>query len=571
MDQTFINYVVLTSHYKGKAMAFIRFQNIKRDGEGHITSGSASIVDVEYKGEAKNGPKGHSKQVIREKLGRPIFISDDRKSGIFLSPVRGVVSYDVVTDTFGEVEEDDPRIVDAGLFPTPAVHTEFGDGYVFLHFLESTGLGKVLRHVFQKEADYQRVFAHIYHTVMKNSERVRCDVFLERSFIQHLVPKVPTSCLKSDTAYYAMMGADRIKMEFFKAYVKFMRKAFPGFGKACYVDSTPLPNDMDDNPFDAFTNHGTGSSENQMRMAVVLDSKIGLPVWFDIYSGNVLDLSTLSEITADIQTNLGIRITEYVLDAGYASKELIQSFPTTVEGEESDPADTDDDVRNIVVRMPARRGYPYKTLYHQCKPLMGNGKYDFVRDKHAYFGVRKRVKVFEKEVYAYVYVDYDNALRGHRRFMSEHPSEFEAMTDKDKTWHRYKEGYFILLSSIAEEPSAMLERYFGRTRIECIFKTAKEYLEILPLNKWTVDTVKGKILNDVISLILYLGMRRALNGSGYSVPEVISRCRSLKCMMTPDGVISVEVPNKQVKRIYSLFHITVPPRVALSEILPCSG
>lgn len=482
-----------------------------------------------------------------------------------------MVPYDVVTDTFGEVEEDDPRIVDAGLFPTPAVHTEFGDGYVFLHFLESTGPGKVLRGVFQKEADYQRVFSHIYHTVMKNSERVRCDVFLERSFIRHPVPKVPTSCLKGDTAYCAMMGADRIRTGFFKAYVKFMRKAFPGFGKACYVDSAPLPNDTDDDPFDAFADHGTGSSGNRMRMAVVLDSKMGLPVWFDIHSGDVLDLGTPSGITADIRTNLGIGITEYVLDAGYASGKLIRSFPTTVEGEESDPADTDDDVGNIVVRMPARRGHPYKTPYHRCKPLMGNGKYDLVRDRHAYFGVRKRVRVFEKEVCAYVYVDYGNALRGHRRFMSEHPSEFEAMTDEDRTWHRCKEGYFILLSGMAEEPSAMLERYFGRTGIECIFRTAKEYLEILPPNKWTVDTVKGKILNDAISLIPYLGMGRALSGSGYSVPEVISRCRSLECMMTPDGVIGVEVPNKQMERIYSRFHMTVPPRVALSEILPCSG
>lgn len=349
----FTNYVVLTGHYKEKAMAFIGFRNIKRDGGAHhIRIGIDSRCQVQ--GGSEEWPKGRSKQAIGEKPGRPILISDDRKSRIFLSPVRGVVPYDVVTDTFGEVEEDDPRIVDAGLFPTPAVHTEFGDGYVFLHFLESTGPGKVLRGVFQKEADYQRVFSHIYHTVMKNSERVRCDVFLERSFIRHPVSKVPTSCLKGDTAYCAMMGADRIRTGFFKAYVKFMRKAFPGFGKACYVDSAPLPNDTDDDPFDAFTDHGTGSSGNRMRMAVVLDSKMGLPVWFDIHSGDVLD-------------------------ARYASGELIRSFPTTVEGEESDPADTDDDVGNIVVRMPARRGHPYKTPYHRCKPLMGNGKYDLVR------------------------------------------------------------------------------------------------------------------------------------------------------------------------------------------------
>lgn len=494
-------------------------------------------------------------------------MSEDRKSGIFLSPIRGIVAYDVTKDAFDNVEENDPRICDTGLFVSPPLHTEFGSGYLFMHFLESTGLGRVLRTVFHKDADYQRCLAHIYHSVAKNEERVRCDVFLERSFVQYLVPKVPVSCLKSDTAYFTMMGDDDIKMAFFKAYIDFMKKAFPGFGQACYVDSTPLPNDMDDNPFDAFTTPGTGSAENQMRMAVVLDSVMGLPVWYEFYPGNVLDLSTLKDITADLEKNLGIRITEYVLDAGYDSRELIHAFPALSEGQK----ESDEDTRNVVVRMPARRGYPYKTLYHQCKNLMSNGKYDFVRGRHAYFGVQRCVEIFGTKVYAYVYIDYDNALRGYRRFMADHPKQFEELTDKDKTWYRYKEGFFILISSIAEEPSAMLDRYFGRTRIECVFKTGKEYLDILPLNEWTVECVKGKILNDAISLILYLGLRRALAGSSYSVPEVLSRCRSLQCILGQEDVINVEAPNSHVKKIYAQFNMQVPARMSLKDFSTSSS
>lgn len=548
-------------------MAFIRLQNIKRDDKGNIVSGSASIIDVEYVTPTENRSKGHSKQTVRENIGRPLYISDDKRSGIFLSPIRGIVSYDVTNDTFENVDEDDPRIRDTGLFVPPPVHTEFGTGYLFMHFLEFTGLGSVLRTVFPKDTDYQRCLTHIYHTVTKNDERVRCDIFLERSFVQYLTPKVPIGCLKSDTAYFSMMGADTVKMTFFKAYVGYMKKTFPGFGRACYVDSTPLPNDMDDNPFDAFTTHGTGSAENQMRMAMVLDSTLGLPVWYDFYPGNVLDLSTLKDLAMDIERNLGIRITEYVLDAGFACKELIRAFPAHSE----DGSDTDEDIRDIVVRMPARRGYPYKTLYHQCKDLLSNGKYDFLRKRHAYFGVRKCVRIFETEVYAYVYVDYDNALRGYRRYMGKHPKEFKELTDKDKTWFRYKEGFFILLSSIAEEPSAMLDRYFGRTQIECVFKTGMEYLDLLPLSKWTVDRVKGKVLNDVISLILYLELRKAVVGSPYAVPEVLSRCRSLQCILGPEGTIDVEAPNSHVKKIYAQFGMQVPARISLKDFFTGSS
>lgn len=564
-------YVVLTEHYKGREVAFLRTQNIKRNDRGGIESGSASIVEVKYTGSSKGGSKGHSKQSIRERLGRPLYLSDDGKSGIFLSPVRGIVHYDVVTDQFSNIERDDPRIADAGLFHDPAVHVEFGDGYIFMKFMESTGLGAVLRGVFQKDADYQRCLTHIYHTVARNGERVRCDVMLERSFMQHLVPEVPLSCLKCDTRYFTIMGGDDVKMGFFKAYVAFMRKSFPGFGKACYVDSTPLPNDITDNPFDAFATHGTGSSENQMRMSMVLDSVTGMPVWFDFHPGNVLDLNTLKDVTDDLQNSLGITITEYVLDAGYASKELVTAFPALPEEGHDEDGTGIDDVRDIVVRMPARKGYPFKTLYNQCKPLMANGKYDFVRGRHAYFGVRRRVTVFDTEVYAYVYVDYDNALRGYRRFISEHPEEFESMRDRDKTWYRYKDGFFILMSSIPETPAEMLERYFGRTDIECVFKTSKEYLDILPLSKWTVETVRGKVLNDVISLIVYLGVRRAVSGSKYSVPEVFSRCRSLQCRMGSDGCLAVEAPNKHVKNIFAQFNLTVPVKVSIDEFPSCNG
>ena len=61
-----------------------------------------------------------------------------------------------------------------------------------------------------------------------------------------------------------------------------MKKAVPGFGRACYMDSTPLPNDIDDNPFNALCSHGTGSPEIQMRLVLVIDSITGLPVWYEL-------------------------------------------------------------------------------------------------------------------------------------------------------------------------------------------------------------------------------------------------------------------------------------------------
>ena len=111
-------------------MAFIRIQKMKHDDQGRVIGGTAAIIDTFYDGELQKTTKGHSKQVVREKLGLPLWISDDRKSGIFLSPTRGLVSYDVSSDAFGFVESDDPRVSGTLEDVEDRIHTVFGDAFI---------------------------------------------------------------------------------------------------------------------------------------------------------------------------------------------------------------------------------------------------------------------------------------------------------------------------------------------------------------------------------------------------------------------------------------------------------
>ena len=122
-------------------MAFIKAQKIVRDDSGRIISGSASIVDTVY---VRTGNSAHSRQQVREKLGRVLYLTDDRKAGIFLSPTRGLIGYDARSDSFSSVEKDDPRINGETLFPQTEIHTVFGDAYLLLRFLEKCGLLSVM-------------------------------------------------------------------------------------------------------------------------------------------------------------------------------------------------------------------------------------------------------------------------------------------------------------------------------------------------------------------------------------------------------------------------------------------
>lgn len=551
---------------------------MKRDADGRIIAGTATIVDTVY----IQGEKHHSKQVTREKLGRPLILADDKRSGIFRSVESGIVSYDADTDSKENLEMDDPRL--EGLIEAVGldVHTVFGDGYLFLNYLKNMGMTGILREVFPSESDFQRCIAHLYHTQMRNGARDRCDHFVSKSFVSYTVPDVLNSGLSVDTRFFDIMGEDKIRMAFFQAYVDMRRASNPSFGRCCYVDSTPLPNDIDDNPFNAFSAHGDPGI--QSRLVLVADIDTGEPVWFKVIPGNLLDVNTLKDITDDVKLSLGVEICEYVLDAGYANEMLIREYSlgeaektlvriaangkrveSVVIREEDGLADSEPPYKTVVVKMPKRNGYGHMDMFESVKDLLNNAKYDFRRGKHSYFGKRKEVCLFGQRIYAYVYVDHQNALSGYNDYMRDHAKEFESLKDKEKTWRKHSSGFFVLLSNIRETPKEMLDRYFGRCFIETIFKTAKEYLQMLPLKKWNVQRVYGKMLADMISTIIYLNMRKDIASSDMALTEVPTITQSLMCALGKDGRVRVDPPNSRVKKVYRIFGISMPNQFALSD------
>ncbi len=189
---------------------------------------------------------------------------------------------------------------------------------------------------------------------------------------------------------------------------------------------------------------------------------------------------------------------------------------------------------------------------------IGIAKYEFIREGHTYFGKRFETEVFGFKMHAYVYVDKDNALEGCRDYRLKHEDAYKKLTDKEKNWTSVRFGFFILLSTEMKEPDEKLYDYFGRTRIETVFKTINEYLDLQPLSKWSALSVRGKLLSDILSTIELLQLRQRISGTGISTCKLIGKAQPL---MYGTGI--VEVPNKQVKEFYKEMKVKVPSSVGL--------
>lgn len=535
-------------------MAFIRVQKLVRNESGEVVSGSASIVDVEY---VKEG-KYHSKQVMREKLGKVVYLSEDKKVGVFRSPTRGLVEYNSEKDSMKPVDPDDPRIGHADLFPEPQIHTVFGDSYLLLCHMRGSGMMSVLREVFVADEDYERVLLHQSHSILKDGSHIHCDLFVGKSFLSYIAPDIPLNSLHSDTQYFTLMGNDDIKVAYFRGYIRHMRKRYKNFGRSCYLDSTPLPNDIKDNPFSKLCSHGLRGADVQMRLALFLDQDTGKPVWYDIIPGNMIDMKNLDPMLRQVEVTLGIEIESLVLDAGYVSEDLIRRFNcNTYDPERGDG-------KRMIARMPGRNGYPLDELYESNRKLFPNAKYTFIRNGNRYFGIRRDLTLFGLREYAYVYVDFDNALWKFERYVLDKPEEYNALSDKEKTKKTYEFGFFVLISNIKMEPSEALDWYFGRMDIESFFKTSKEYLDLLPISKWTDTTVRGKILSDIISTSIYIDMRDSAHRAEFSMVREIGQTQSLMCSKK-DDMVYVEFPNKNTKELYSSMGVEVPSHLSVAR------
>ncbi len=534
-------------------MPTIKKQNIRYDSDFNIISGTAAVIETVYDPHRI----GHSRKITRESLGKAIWIDSSGREGIFLSSTRGLVRYNADLDCFYSVPADDPHIASRkDLLPEPEVHTVLGDSFLLLSFMKSTGMLGILHSVFPKNAEYERCLCHILHTVLRNGAHKSCDDFIQQSYVSWLFDDVVIGTLESDSAYFSKMGDDSIRVSFFRQFVQCMRKKNPKFGSACYVDSTPLPNDIQTMVTNAFASHGTAASVCQTRMVLVLDEETNLPVWFSLIPGNVLDLQTLKKMDSDVLETLDVHIDSYVLDAGYLTKSVLSEFNNETKPYTDEAGN--EHRRLLLAKMPARQGFPFHELYKVCLPYFHHVKYQFDRAGHTYFAAGMEIKVFDYPINAYVYLDFDNALNGIRRFRDERPDEYQNMSIEEKEWSSYRSGFFILLSNKKEKPEKILDEYFIRADIETYFKTLKDFTQLLPLNKWTLETINGKILNDIISSIAYTSLREMINKKNKAMTKLISKTQALMCTHKHDGNILVDPPSKQVREMYKDVGISVP-------------
>ena len=476
----------------------VRAQEVVRDESGGIAGGSASVAGT---GRVA-GARYHSRQRVRERLGRVAGLSEGGRSGVFRSPTRGLVRYDADPDGLGPPGRGDgaPTDESSGL-PEPPAHVVAGDCLPLLSVPGRSGLLGVLREAFPRDGDHGRPLAHLPRSPPRDGSRVPCDDLVARSAASHLLPDVSVPSPGSVSAYFHAMGSDAARVSLFRALVSAARASDPSLGTCCYVDPAPLLGGLADNPPDAFSSHGVGAAALRSRLVLVLDDATGIPVWYGVTPGDAAGAGTLARVREDVEATLGAAVSSAVPGAGYAARGLVG-------GE-----------MRYLARMPARRGYPFKSMWHRARPRADRGKYLFVRGGHAYFGRHFVRGVLGARTHLYVYVDKDRALSCLRQARDGRPGEREAMPGRDKDWEGARGGLLVPMPDTGETaPASALDAHLSRAGAGQVLEAARDHLRLPPAARRAETAMRGKVPRDVTRAVATPRVRRAVADAG--------RCRS---------------------------------------------
>jgi transposase len=317
-------------------------------------------------------------------------------------------------------------------------------------------------------------------------------------------------------------------------------------------------------------------------MSLILDKDKGIPVMYDIFSGSISDVSTLSGTLKKIKAH-GIQNYVAVMDRGFFSLSNLQELMG--------------DKISFVMAAKLQLN-DLKQLMTEAQKDIDDVKYLHKFNKDPIFAKPITYNLDSVEVHGYVYYDpkleqtekqtllsrlYDiredllkvhlhknsnsyavfkDKAQGFGNFFDWHviDNRFEVTIKQNAVAQRMnKMGKYILLYSGDFDWMKCLSLYREREEIEKSFKALKNELDILPLNTHSEKTTKGFIFIAFLGLIIRTRlmnmMREADLLEKYSVELLLLQMEKLRKISLADGQIIVTEMTKKQREILQALNL----------------
>jgi hypothetical protein len=395
----------------------------------------------------------------------------------------------------------------------------YGDLWVYEQILSKTGFDHVTQNLMLSKADFDTFNTLLAYKLTENDYAFdHAQLWFNRSYAKVMYPNAAVSS-GSISSFLAKIGEERYYREFTKLYLAFLNKDELINENRCFpvlIDSTGLPNSINIDKTQV-SNH-SGVISNEIRLIYVVDRDSGLPIFFKLIAGNIIDNSTLKSTLSLLSAN-NIDVKFLIMDAGYSSinnLELLSmlgiDFVTRLSENlrcykdliAKHSADLANDVSKVVL-------YNDRFIYCQHEEVIINNK-----PYHAYLCIDD-FKMYSDKKSAFIKNDigYDYDVESYDKNIKNVTSQLNNF------------GRFVLISNTNISTKEIVETYYTRQRIEQIIDISKNNASLLPIRCHSDETIRGHLLISFIVTVLTLLLNDMLKDVKLNSFGVFMAMRSL--------------------------------------------
>ena len=455
----------------------------------------------------------------------------DKERLIFFTREKGFYIFDPATrDCRGLTAEDmpiSPPLDKRERPPNPIV--TFGGSYFLGALLRGIEYDKVLNVLNVPNNDTMGALLHYY--CLTDSADVHAPMWFRQSYARLMFPHANLYSQRISDLY-ARIGLPINRRAFFKEHIAYL-KTILNDEFCIIVDSTGCQNAI------KFWKTRVSKHENdvniEFRIVLVVHRETGLPVYYEIIPGNVVDISTIDRIRILMEA-YGITVTMASGDAGYAAPAAMERLILM---------GTD-----ILMRLNPTYEM-YKTVLEEHEDEIDPSRKDhLVRYRNRLVQIVKTKAVIAtepgtgKEVNGYIYLCRDMQAYHSK---SKHLISTDAakkMTAEEIYAECQKYGVFAIVTTIDMAAEDVLPQYYMRQAIEQFFDFAKNLGKMMPVRNHREETIEGHMMMSFITTFLCVMIKNRMNimdSPNVALPRHLARVE------ISEDCIEIQLDNEKVE------------------------
>ena len=444
----------------------------------------------------KKNDNGIERTVIckegQRQLGRVL----DKERNIFYKTDLGIYQFDPETQAERELTPEELVSVSGhrdGRRREPPVIVHFGGAYFLDSFITGIQYRTVLDSIKYQNRD--RLNAMLLYYLLSDGVGYFAKTWYDYSYAKFLYPCANLASQRVSD-FLAAMGKDENVRSFLISHIKYLLKSTDE--ELCaIIDSSGFPNKCK-TQYTRVSNHD-GDVNIEFRVIVVVQKSTGLPVYYEMIPGNVVDSSTLSTVVENLK-QYGYNVTYALGDAAY-------SCPSNIERLVLGGLD-------FLTRLNPAYDMFKDALDKNIERL--NDERNRIRFNDRMVSIVKIESIIARkeengeEVKGYIYLcrDMDASLGRCCRLV--HSKVFKSMSDEEVQKEMSRYGVFALASTKDIPEQDVLREYYMRQAVEQFFDYGKSYANYLPVRNHKESTIKGHLLLSFIATFIIILIKNKL-------------------------------------------------------------